>query len=329
VATSTRDLDPWTSSSPTDLAVRASLPDWIVDALVKDHGWDRAVSLAVASQTRAPITLRANTLRATRESLLASLSAEGIPSIASEFSPWGVRLPGRHEVKNLVVFRSGLCDVQDEGSQLVALLTGVTPGMVVIDTCAGAGGKTLALSNMMENRGELVAFDSDKKKLDILRTRMRQAGAQIADAVLVPRSPEAFASDPRLTVWYERADVVLIDAPCSGSGTWRRNPDGPEHSTRESVLRSADLQRRLLTAYSRLLRPGGRLIYATCSLFREENQNVVEAWIAETPDFASIDAEIVFPQSLGPRICSDGYLQVAPDIHGTDGFFAAVMEKRK
>lgn len=321
-------LNPWESADLEQLAVRASLPEWVLRRLTADYGFERARSLAIALQTKAPITLRNNGLRQDRETLIAELLAAGVAVVPTVFSPWGVQLSERREVRHLPGFGSGAFDVQDEGSQLVALATGAASGMVIVDACAGAGGKSLALGAMMRNEGTIVAFDPSEAKLEELRMRAARAGLTNVQTHRVPATPEEVPREAVFQRLVGQADVVLVDAPCSGSGTARRNPDIFARITPEGVTRYSQTQRRLLETYSRLVRPRGRLVYATCSLFREENREVAEGWLRDAAGFISIPVERSIPSEIAPSVCEGAYLSVFPDTHGTDGFFVAAFERK-
>ncbi|OQB41500.1 MAG: Ribosomal RNA small subunit methyltransferase F [Candidatus Latescibacteria bacterium ADurb.Bin168] len=321
-------LNPWESADPDQLAVRASLPDWVTRRLTQDYGFERARSLAIALQTEAPIALRNNDLRQDRDRLIAEFLSAGVAVVPTMFSPWGIRLSERREVRRLPGFDSGAFDIQDEGSQLVALATGAASGMVVVDACAGAGGKSLALGAMMQNKGRIVAFDPNEAKLEELRVRAARAGVRNVRIQRVSADPEDVPHDGVFRRLVGHADVVLVDAPCSGSGTARRNPDIWGRITPKGVTRYARMQRRLLETYSRLVRPRGRLAYATCSLFQEENREVAEGWLRDAQDFISIPVDQNIPGGIAASVCEGAYLNVFPDIHGTDGFFVAVFERK-
>ncbi len=313
-------LDPSEAASPSELALRTSFPDWIIERWVHEYGWERARAIAVASRSRAPVALRVNTLRAGRTEVMDALSREGIRANATSLSPWGILLEEPVRLVESPLYREGKVEFQDEGSQLVALVSGAKSGMRVVDACAGGGGKTLALAAMMEDQGELLALDTNAGKLAELRKRAHRAGVHIVTTARA--EDDAAYGSPTGT-----ADIVLVDAPCSGSGTWRRMPDGPAHLTPNELVRLARAQREVLTRCGPLVRTRGRLIYATCSLFREENEQVVERWLRENPAFHTLDLRTWLPRHLADTLVESSYLALAPDRHGTDGFFAAVMER--
>jgi 16S rRNA (cytosine967-C5)-methyltransferase len=254
----------------------------------------------------APLDLRVNLLKATREEARAALAAEGLDATPTPHSPWGLRLEGRRQITTGPAFRAGLVEIQDEGSQLVAALVDARPGQRVADLCAGAGGKTLALAMTMQNRGQLIACDVSAARLDGAVRRLRRAGVHNVERHLLEPGDK----------WIKRRangfDRVLVDAPCTGTGTWRRNPDARLRLTEVDLAELLPKQAALLDQAAILVRTGGRLVYATCSLLAEENEAQVTAFLARCPSFALVGD----PLSLSPA------------RHGTDGFFAAVLERR-
>ena len=314
-------LDPHDAGTTEDLASRASLPPWIADRLADTYGWPRVGDILVASRDRAPVTIRANTLERSRDDLLRELTAAGFDATPTPVSPWGITVERSGELRNSPLFRDGSFDFQDEGSQLVALLTGAEPGMTVADACAGAGGKTLALGAMMENDGTLLAVDISAPKLHEMTRRADRAGVRIVETAVA-------CSTRRLRRWRETADRVLLDAPCSGSGTWRRIPDGPEHLKEEGLARFARKQHEILSDYADLTKPGGRLIYATCSIFHEENAGVVTRWLDRNPEYSIVPVGDLLPPAVPAEAVVNGFLQLTPELLRTDGFFAAVLERR-
>ncbi|WP_158744640.1 RsmB/NOP family class I SAM-dependent RNA methyltransferase [Acidisphaera sp. L21] len=301
-------------------AVRLEMPDWLLPHVAARFGNALDPEL-LAMEEEAPLDLRVNLLRGTREQARVALLAEGIPSEPTPISPWGLRIEGRRAVTTGAAFQSGLVEIQDEGSQLVAALVGAGPQMRVADWCAGAGGKTLAIAMTMENHGHIVACDVHDKRLEGAVRRLRRAGVHNVERHLIAVGDK----------WAKRRagtfDRVLVDAPCTGTGTWRRNPDA------RARLRPIDLQELLpkqaaiLDDASRLVRAGGRLVFATCSLLSEENEAQVEAFVARHPEFVVVPLDRAWtlpgsPPGPGP------YLSLTPRTHGTDGFFGAVLERR-
>jgi 16S rRNA (cytosine967-C5)-methyltransferase len=269
--------------------------------------------------------LRANTLKANRDEAIAALAREGVEGRATPLSPLGIRVDGRPPLAGLHCFKAGMIEVQDEGSQLVALLTDARPGQRVVDFCAGAGGKTLALAAAMKNKGKLVAADVLEGRIARAATRLTRAGVHN-----VERRGLASERDPWVKRHLAKFDRVLIDAPCSGSGTWRRNPDAKWRLKPEDIGELAALQRRILDSAARLVKPGGRLVYATCSLLGRENQDQIEWFLAEHANFSVLPIAEVWRQILAGDAPSPGpFLRLSPARHGTDGFFLAVLEKAK
>lgn len=305
------------------LEVRASLPDWLYERIkdLPDVG-----SLVAALNQGAPLDIRVNPLKAERDEMLADLTrgnAVRHAPVATPYSPWGIRLTGRPAMNKWHQFEHGLIEVQDEGSQLLALLVGPKRGEMVIDFCAGAGGKTLLLGALMRSTGRLYAFDVSATRLAKAKPRFARSG--LSNVVPVAIDHE---NDQRVRRLAGKAQRVLVDAPCSGVGTLRRNPDLKWRQSAQSLVELTDLQARILNSASRCVAPGGRLVYATCSILAEENQEQVERFLAAHPDFELIDAAPLLAART-PLHIEGPYLSLRPDVHGTDGFFAAVMERKK
>ncbi len=299
--------------------VRFEMPDWVLTHLQSRFGRQLAPEM-LAALDPAPLDLRVNLLRGTREQAVIALQAEGLEPTLTPYSPWGLRIEGRRAVTSGASFQSGLVEIQDEGSQLVAALAGVQPGMRVVDWCAGAGGKTLALAMLMQNRGHLVACDVSASRLEGAVKRLRRAGVQNAERHLVAPGDK----------WAKRRggtfDRVLVDAPCTGTGTWRRNPDARLRLRELDLAELQPKQAGILDDAAKLVRTGGRLIYATCSLFNEENEAQVEAFLARTPGFRIVPLAEAW--TLAAAVPGEGpYLSLTPRRHGTDGFFGAVLER--
>ena len=305
------------------LPVRESLPDWLFDR-IKD--FPELESLAHALNQHAALDIRVNPLKAERDEMLADLTrgnAVRHAPVATPFSPWGIRLKGRPAMNKWHQFEHGLIEVQDEGSQLLALLVGPKRGEMVIDFCAGAGGKTLLLGALMRSTGRLYAFDVSATRLAKAKPRFARSG--LSNVVPVAIDHE---NDQRVRRLAGKAHRVLVDAPCSGVGTLRRNPDLKWRQSAQSLEELVALQSRILASASRCVAPGGRLVYATCSLLTEENENQAEKFLAEHPDFELVDAAPIMAART-PLVIEGPYLKLRPDVHGTDGFFAAVFERRK
>ena len=305
------------------VAVQGSVPPFLAELLYAQLGLDQALELLAALNVRGPLTGRANLLAGSRDALMKQLAREGVRAEVGKYSPWAVHLETRVNAFSLASFQSGLFELQDEGSQLLALLVGAEPGEQVVDACAGAGGKSLALAAMMQNQGELHALDVDAPRLDDLKPRARRAGVSIIRARQIPGDAHA---DVALGDLVGRADRVLVDAPCSGLGALRRNPDARWRLHPDDFARFAALQKTLLERFARLVKPGGLLVYATCSLAREENEGVAEQ--ASLPGFSRQPvSELLGP--LAPALGVERDLRLWPHRHGTDGFFAAAFRRRK
>jgi 16S rRNA (cytosine967-C5)-methyltransferase len=307
--------------------VRAEVPAWLVPDLAATFGDAMAAEMAALTGA-APVDLRVNRLQGDRGAAQAALAGEGIGAVPTPLSPLGLRVLGRPNLGVTRAFRDGLVELQDEGSQLVALFTGARPGLAVADICAGAGGKTLALAAEMGGNGRLVALDVDAARLHRAGPRLRRAGA---DAFVERRSLQ---DEAWLTAHAGSFDRVLVDAPCSGSGAWRRQPDARWRLTPSDLASYLKLQSEAIDIGANLVKPGGRLVYATCSLLAAENAQQVETFLARRPAFALLPAAAVWTETIAPCGATAGppvvgpYLFLTPLRHGCDGFFAAVLERR-
>lgn len=306
-------------------AVRLDLPDWLYAALAAQYPGEELVSLAESLVQGAPLDLRVNTLKAERDAVLARFQADGMAASACKFSPYGIRLAGKPSLAKHPLFLDGSVEVQDEGSQLLGLLVQPKRGEMVADFCAGAGGKTLLLGAMMRSQGRLYAFDVSEKRLSKLKPRLARSGLSNVHPVRIESE-----NDIKIKRLAGKLDRVLVDAPCSGLGTLRRNPDLKWRQSEASVAELTAKQAAILNSAATLVKPGGRLVYATCSLLAAENEGVVAAFLAAHPDFVSLPAlEILQRQGVeGVAPQSGDALQLLPHRHGTDGFFAMVMERR-
>jgi 16S rRNA (cytosine967-C5)-methyltransferase len=307
------------------LSAEGSLPPWLAERLVAEMGLDEARLFSLAVNTRAPLTVRTNLLRTTREDLRTQLAEEGVESEPTRLSPWGLVLDGHANAFGLESFKGGLFEVQDEGSQVIALACGARPGMKVVDACAGAGGKSLALAAEMRNRGEILALDVDADRLEDSRRRARRDGVDNLRIRAIPAGAEA---DLALADQEGRSDVVLVDAPCSGLGTLRRKPDARWRLGPKDPERFAATQKELVVRFSRLVKPGGRLVYATCSVTRAEDEEVA-AVAAGLPGFMPLPLE----RTLGAEVARAAgavanELRLWPHRHGTDGFYVAAFERK-
>jgi 16S rRNA (cytosine967-C5)-methyltransferase len=310
------------------LAAESSLPVWIAGRFAAEMGIEEARALARAMNQRAPLTVRANLLRATREALRERLASEGVAAEPTPHSPWGLTLDGHANAFALGAFQDGLFEIQDEGSQLVALACGARPGWTVVDACAGAGGKSLALAMEMRNKGSLHALDVDADRLEEARRRARRAGVHNLRTRLVPAAgPPAEAAAADLL---GKADLVLVDAPCSGLGTLRRKPDARWRLDAGDPERFAAAQRELGARFARLARPGGRVVYATCSVGRTENEEVAAFLAAEVPGLVPMPLDVTLGAERARALGAEGHLlRLAPHRHGTDGFFVAAFERAR
>ena len=302
------------------LGIAADLPDWVIEKLQLSMSDAELLALGRALQLQAPLDVRVNTIKANRETVLAQLRAEGMAVEATPYSPWGIRFKEHPAINRHPLFVNGSLEVQDEGSQLLALLVGARRGEMVCDFCAGAGGKTLAIGAMMASSGRLYAFDVAEKRLVKMKPRLARSGLSNVMPQLL-----ATENDTRVKRLAGKLDRVLVDAPCSGLGTIRRNPDLKFRQSPESVAELTQKQTAILRSAAKLLKPGGRLVYATCSLLTEENEAVVETVLAEG-QFTLVPVNELLAQSK-IDLDTGTMLKMSPAMHGTDGFFAAVLVK--
>jgi 16S rRNA (cytosine967-C5)-methyltransferase len=302
-------------------AVRRSYPSWLLERFVADVGEPEAMALADAMNHRAPLAIRVNTLRISREALAERLGNEGIVTRPTPLSPFGLLLETRVNVFGLAAFSEGLFEVMDEGSQLVAEAVAPPPGGKVADACAGAGGKTLALAALLGGQGRILALDSNGRKLEELRRRARRAGLSNVAAREVKGS--AMPDEARLGAW----DRVLVDAPCSGMGTLRRNPEARWRLQPATVDGFPPQQLSLMVTYAPLVAVGGRLIYATCTVLRSENDQVIEKFLGERPDFVLMSLKEIWGKERAQPLGGGSVLRLLPQTHDTDGFFAAVLRR--
>ena len=306
---------------------RHNLPEWLASAL-RDQLGDEFQDLAEHLQSPAPLDLRVNTLQAKRAEVQKALAQDGIAAEPTPYSPWGLRLQDKPALQRTEVFTRGAIEVQDEGSQLLALLVDAHRGEMVVDFCAGAGGKTLALGAAMRSTGRLYAFDVSAHRLEALKPRLARSGLSNVHPAAI-----AHERDERIKRLAGKIDRVLVDAPCSGLGTLRRNPDLKWRQSVQSVAELALKQTAILDSASRLVTSGGRLVYATCSLLPQENEAIAQAFGQAHPDFMALNvAEELVRLKVGQaeHLCSAGghYLRLWPHRHGTDGFFAAAWVRK-
>jgi 16S rRNA (cytosine967-C5)-methyltransferase len=302
-------------------AVRYSLPDWLHARLTALLPQAEFVALARGMLVAAPLDLRVNTLKASRAEVLDQFRAEGVIAEATPLSPLGLRLEEKTSLQKHPLFISGAIEVQDEGSQLLGFLLAPKRREMVVDFCAGAGGKTLLLGALMNSQGRLYAFDTSEKRLNNLKPRLARSGLSNVHPQLI-----ASETDAKIKRLAGRIDRVLVDAPCSGLGTLRRNPDLKWRQDESDIAELTAKQGRILASAARLVKPGGRLVYATCSILPEENQGVVEQFLSAHGDFHLVECGPLLDKAEIP-LKAGTYLELLPHIHGTDGFFAAVMER--
>jgi len=305
---------------------RHNLPPWLADGLRAQLDADEFDALADALLHGAPLDLRVNTMLAKREQAAQDLQARGVTAVPTPYSPWGLRVADKPALGKLDVFTRGAVEVQDEGSQLLALLLDARRGEMVADFCAGAGGKTLAIGAAMRNTGRLYALDVSAHRLDALKPRLARSGLSNVHPAAI-----AHERDERVKRLAGKLDRVLVDAPCSGLGTLRRNPDLKWRQSPHDVQELAQKQRAILGSAARLVKPGGRLVYATCSLLPDENEAVAQDFAAAHAEFELLNAAELLHALKVPDASalttSAGHLRLWPHRHGTDGFFAAVWRR--
>lgn len=304
-------------------AIAASIPDFLATKLMAELGQE-AIEVGAAMNKRGPLCARTNPLKGTREEVRKLLEAEGVKVSPTLLSPFGLVLETRTNVYALKTFKEGYFEVQDEGSQLLGMLVDAPPRKV-IDACAGAGGKALQLAAQMKNRGEIYALDVDERRLEDLKQRARRAGVHNVRIQVISQGPE---SEEQLSKLMGEAERVLVDAPCSGSGTYRRKPDARYRLTEAMLSEHVEKQKMLIDRFSKLVKPGGRLVYGTCSLLREENEGVIEHFLATHPDFQLTPATPWLGEALAAQTTRGGMLRLYPHLHDTDGFFGAVLVRK-
>ncbi len=320
-------LDMCDSIQPSDLMSQHihNLPDWLARPLKEQLG-EEFGALAESLQQSGSLDLRVNDLNEKRADVQKELTASGIVCEPTPYSPWGLRLQGKPSLAKVKAFERGAVEVQDEGSQLLALLLDAHRGEMVVDFCAGAGGKTLAIGAAMRNTGRLYAMDTSAHRLDALKPRL--ARSQLSN---VHPAAIAHERDDRVKRLAGKIDRVLVDAPCSGLGTLRRNPDLKWRQKPEGIADVAATQTAILDSAARLLKSGGRLVYATCSLLPQENEDIANAFTAAHPDFVALPVleELTrLKVANAENLCNGHFLRLWPHRHGTDGFFAAIWVRK-
>jgi 16S rRNA (cytosine967-C5)-methyltransferase len=303
------------------LPVQAELPEWLVEKMRASYSEEDILAIGKSMQQSAPLDIRVNTLLAKREDILQQLHDKNIEASATPYSLIGIRLKEKIPLTRDALFTEGKIEVQDEGSQLLGFLLAPKRNDMVVDFCAGAGGKTLMLSAMMNSQGRLYAMDVSEKRLANLKPRLKRSGASNIQPMLI-----AHENDLKVKRLAGKIDRVLVDAPCSGLGTLRRNPDLKFRQSPGNIEAFTHQQAAILASASRLLKKGGRMVYATCSFLPEENQHIVQAFLAAHPDFGLRRVNEILQQQKIALEAVD-YLELRPHIHNTDGFFAAVLER--
>ncbi|MDQ7791942.1 MAG: 16S rRNA (cytosine(967)-C(5))-methyltransferase RsmB [Clostridia bacterium] len=303
------------------ISLRYSHPTWMVERWLKEFGVEETVALCRANNNTPPNSIRTNTLRVSREELKAVLEQEGLTVRPTRLAPEGLEITGFLSLRILQSFRKGLFQIQDESSMLVAHAVNPAHGTRVVDACSAPGGKTTHLAQVMGNEGSVRALDLHPHKLDLVRDNCVRLGITCVEALLL----DARDLPGDMSGW---ADYVLVDAPCSGLGVLRRRPDARWRKEPGQIAGLIKLQDEILQSAAQCVRPGGILVYSTCTITREENQNQVEHFLTRNPDFVLEDLRPFLPGALGDAGLSRGYIQLMPHVHGMDGFFIARMRKR-
>jgi len=304
------------------LALRVNLPDWLREKLTEQLGEEGMLKFAQATNQPASLDLRVNSMKTDRVAVQTELALAPIQAEPTPFAQDGLRIFKKPSLQNLPLFKSGAIEVQDEGSQILAQIVGAKRGEMVVDFCAGAGGKTLALGAAMRNTGRLYAFDISDKRLAKLKPRLARSGLSNVHPVLI-----AHERDAKIKRLAGKIDRVLVDAPCSGLGTLRRNPDVKWRQLPSAIAELNVKQTAILDSAARLVKVGGRLVYATCSVLREENEAIAEHFLATHPDFELLPMrDIMAEQKI--NLDMQEYLKLSPEIHETDGFFAAAFIRK-
>ena len=322
-----RDENEWLSTvkgikvGTLPISVQAELPEWLVAKMRTTYSDEEILLIGMSMQQGAPLDIRVNTLLAKREDVLQQLHDKNIIATATPYSPVGIRLKEKIPLNKDALFTEGKVEVQDEGSQLLGYLLAPKRNDMVVDFCAGAGGKTLMLSALMNSQGRLYAMDVSEKRLANLKPRLKRSGASNIQPMLISHE-----NDLKVKRLAGKIDRVLVDAPCSGLGTLRRSPDLKFRQSAASIESLTHQQAAILASASRLLKKGGRLVYATCSILPEENQNIVRNFLASHEEFTLRPAAEILLQQKIPLETAD-YLELRSHLHGTDGFFAAVLER--
>jgi 16S rRNA (cytosine967-C5)-methyltransferase len=311
-------------------SLKFAFPEWVVVKLSLDFPADELAALLHALNSPAPLALRANTLLISRDDLQKKLAQEQIPASPGALSPDALICDGRRPIFQSQSFKNGLCEIQDEGSQLISILLNPKPKTIVLDACAGGGGKTLHLAALMQNKGKVYAYDKFPKRLGNIRERIKRSGLQNIDLLDSDEKLERFQKN-----YAEQVDFILIDAPCTGSGTIRRNPDLKRRLTPESLESLVKIQSEILGDFAPLLKPNGKMVYATCSIFSDENEAQIAGFLSRRSDFALLPLRDALQEirisadltALQRRLETETYLKLFPHRDNTDGFFAAVLRR--
>lgn len=304
-------------------AVKLGIPELLLPQFKAVFG-DNVAAEAKALKTKAPLDIRVNVLKTSREDLMNDLNEHGFSFEKTERSQFGLRMGERKSLFSTPAFQDGFMEVQDEGSQLIAILAGAQKGMRVVDFCAGAGGKTLAMTMMMENKGRMFACDINQRRMKELKPRLVRAGIDTIQSQLLDSE-----RDPWVKRQKGKADVVLLDVPCTGTGTWRRNPDLKWKMTQESIDNILKTQAEILDSASRMVKMGGALVYATCSVLREENEDQIKAFLETHPGYEVESAQTFWKEAYGTDCPFDGdMMRLSPASTNTDGFFAARLVRK-
>jgi 16S rRNA (cytosine967-C5)-methyltransferase len=318
-----RKLKGWRLDDPAmPESVRLECPAWAEQGLRDALGADFAVEMQAMLQP-APLDLRVNAIKARRDDVLDALRADGFKADAGRISPLSIRIHGRPQIANHPLFRDGHFEIQDEGSQMVALLANAKPGEQVADFCAGAGGKTLALAASMNNKGRVIAMDVLGGRLDRAKERFRRAGLHNIETRALTSERDKYVKRHAGAF-----DLVLVDAPCSGVGTWRRDPDRRWRQLGPGLDELLPLQKSILESAARMVKAGGRLVYATCSLMAPENADQVRCFLAAHKDFSVEPVAAVLGQDYKSISDAEGFMRMTPSRHDTDGFFAACLVRK-
>jgi 16S rRNA (cytosine967-C5)-methyltransferase len=304
------------------LEIQADMPQWLWQTMLQQYSSEQALTIARSMHQPAPLDLRVNTIKSSREQVLATFAQQGISAQATPYSPFGIRLQQRLSIQKNPLFMRGDIEVQDEGSQLLSLLLAPKRGEMVADFCAGAGGKSLAIGAIMKNSGRIYAFDIAEKRLQNLAARLKRSGLSNLHSQLLSSE-----QDSKLKRLHGKFDKVLVDAPCSGLGTLRRNPDLKWRQQPSDIAELNEKQKAILNSAAKLVKNGGYLLYATCSILQQENQQIVAEFLAQHSEFTLVPISSVLQQQQ-IALQQEDYLQLLPHLHQTDGFFAALLHKQ-